>query len=195
MAALTVCCATTVRARAGPTPSTSAASVTIPPVVHRALSFSAATALALALNAPIALAIPQTSECATNSCDDKDYSGRDLTAEFYTKGSLKRAKFGGSNLAGVTLFGADLTDADFTGADLTNANLGQCNLTGTIFKDANLSGAIVSGANMDDLGDIEGSDWTDVIVRKDVNDKMCARNPQGINQVTGNPTAMSLFCN
>ena len=192
-ALLTVCCATTVRARAGPTPSTSAASAAIPPVVHRALSSPAATALALALNAPIALADPQTSECATNSCDDKDYSGRDLTAEF-TKGSLKRAKFGGSNLAGVTLFGADLTDADFTGADLTNANLGQCNPTGTIFKDANLSGAIVSGANMDDLGDIDGSDLTDVIVRKDVNDKMCA-NLQGINAVTGNPTAMSLFCN
>merc|ERR1719478_1642114 len=180
MTALTVCCATTVRARAGPTPSTSAASAAIPPVVHRALSFSAATALALALNAPIALAIPQTSECATNSCDDNDYSGRDLTAEFYTKGLLKRAKFSGSNLAGVTLFGADLTDADFTGADLTNANLGQCNLTG----------AIVSGANMDELGDIDGSDWTDVIVRKDVNDKMCAKNPQGVNAVTGNPTAM-----
>ena len=32
-------------------------------------------------------------------------------------------------------------------------------------------------------------------IRKDVNDKMCARNPQGINAVTGNPTAMSLFCN
>ena len=124
-----------------------------------------------------------------------NWSDDAATAEFYTKGSLKRAKFSGSNLAGVTLFGADLTDADFTGADLTNANLGQCNLTGTIFKDANLSGAIVSGANMDELGDIDGSDWTDVIVRKDVNDKMCAKNPQGVNAVTGNPTAMSLFCN
>ena len=47
---------------------------------------------------------------------------------------------------------------------------------------------------MDDLGDIEGSDWTDVIVRKDVNDKICARSPKGINAVTGNPTAMTLFC-
>lgn len=55
-------------------------------------------------------------------------------------GSLKRANFSNSKLAGVTLFGADLSDANFTGADLTNANIGQCNLTGTIFKDANLSG-------------------------------------------------------
>ena len=95
MSALTVCAATVVRARAGPTPSTSTR--THSSVVQKAISFSAATALALALNAPIALAIPQTSECATNSCDDNDYSGRDLTAEFYTKGSLERAKFMGSN--------------------------------------------------------------------------------------------------
>ena len=78
--------------------------------------------------------------CATNSCDGNDYSNRDLTDQFYTKGSLKRANFSGSNLTGVTLFGADLTEANFTGADLTNANIGQCNLTGTIFT----AGAILS---------------------------------------------------
>lgn len=94
----------------------------------------------------------------------------------------------------MTLFGADLSEANFTGADLTNANIGQCNLTGTIFTNANLSGAIVSGANMDDVGDIDGSDWSEVIVRKDINDKLCAKKPQGINAATGNPTAMSLFC-
>ena len=70
----------------------------------------------------------------------------------------------------------------------------QCNLTGTIFTNANLSGAIVSGANMYELGDITGSDWTDVIVRKDVNDKICAKGVSGENPVTGNPTAMTLFC-
>lgn len=92
------------------------------------------------------------------------------------------------------MFGADSSEANFTGADLTNANIGQCNLTGTIFTNANLSGAIVSGANMDEVGDIDGSDWSDVIARKDVNDKLCAKKPQGINAVTGNPTAMTLFC-
>lgn len=55
-------------------------------------------------------------------------------------------------------------------------------------------GAIVSGANMDDVGDINGSDWTDVIVRKDINVKLCKKSPQGMNAVTGNPTALSLFC-
>jgi hypothetical protein len=47
---------------------------------------------------------------------------------------------------------------------------------------------------MDELGDITGSDWTDVIVRKDVNDKICAKGVSGENPVTGNPTAMTLFC-
>jgi hypothetical protein len=57
-----------------------------------AASFAAAVVLAGALAAPMpALAIPQTSACATNSCDDGDYSKRDLRKEFYTKGSLKRA--------------------------------------------------------------------------------------------------------
>jgi hypothetical protein len=57
-----------------------------------AASFAAAVVLAGALAAPLpALAIPQTSACATNSCDDADYSKRDLRKEFYTKGSLKRA--------------------------------------------------------------------------------------------------------
>ena len=99
-----------------------------------------------------------------------DMTGADLSGAFLEA----------SSLSGATLAGANLDDAVFARADLT---------------DANLSGAIVSGANMDELGDIDGSDWTDVIVRKDVNDKMCAKNPQGVNAVTGNPTAMSLFCN
>lgn len=56
------------------------------------------------------------------------------------------------------------------------------------------AGAIVSGANMSEVGDINGSDWTDVIVRKDINDKLCSKRPEGVNAVTGNPTAMTLFC-
>jgi len=194
-----------VRASAGRAPgsSTSKSAPSAKGAFHdlprRAFSLAAATATALVVGSgspdlPRALAIPQTSECATNSCDDNDYSNRDLTKTYYTKGSVKRGNFSGSNLAGVTLFGADLTDANFTGADLTNANIGQCNLTGTIFTNANLSGAIVSGSNMDEIGNIDGSDWTDVIVRKDVNDKLCAKNPRGENPVTGNPTAVTLFC-
>ena len=41
----------------------------------------------------------------------------------------------------------------------------------------------------------DSADRTDVIIRKDVNDALCAKNPDGVNAVTGNPTAMTLFCN
>lgn len=126
-----------------------------------------ASALAMTMDASPALAIPQTSECATNSCDDRDYHGQKLagTGAFFTKGSLKRANFDGANLEGITFFGADLTGATFRGANLQNANLGQANLSKADLTDAILSGAIVSSAQFDDVK-IEGSDWSEVIVRK-----------------------------
>ena len=96
-----------------------------------------------------------------------DYSGKDFTGtgEYFTKGSLKRANFNGANLTGISLF-TDLT-GDVCDANLSNANLGQANLTGADFTGAVLSGAIVSSAQLDDVK-IDNSDWSDVIVRKDV---------------------------
>ena len=123
-----------------------------------------------------------------------DYSGKDFTGtgEYFTKGSLKRANFNGANLTGISLFGADLTGATFVDANLSNANLGQANLTGADFTGAVLSGAIVSSAQLDDVK-IDNSDWSDVIVRKDVLTGLC-KVANGENPTTGNPTAFSLLC-
>ena len=158
------------------------------------LLMSLALSAALTLSPTAAIAIPQTSECATNSCDGNDYSGKKLagTGAFFTKGSLKRANFNGADLTGITLFGADLTGATFVNANLTNANLGQANLTGADLTGANLSGAIVSSAQLEDVK-IADSDWSDVIVRKDVQQSLC-KVADGMNAETGNPTAMSLMC-
>lgn len=155
----------------------------------------AAASLAVTIGTDVALAIPQTSECATNSCDDKDYSGKNYagTGAFFTKGSLKRANFDNANLEGITFFGADLTGASFKGANLANANLGQANLTKADLTNAVLSGAIVSSAQFDDAK-IEGSDWSDVIVRKDVLTGLCKAAGDSVNPVTGNATAMTLMC-
>mmetsp|Transcript_26022 Transcript_26022/g.49151 ORF Transcript_26022/g.49151 Transcript_26022/m.49151 type:complete len:155 (-) Transcript_26022:1833-2297(-) len=68
------------------------------------------------LSAQTALAIPQTSTCATESCDGNDYSNKDLRKEFYTKGSVRKANFSNSNLTRVSLFGATLTGTNFTGS-------------------------------------------------------------------------------
>jgi uncharacterized protein YjbI with pentapeptide repeats len=142
---------------------------------------------------PPAFAIPQTSECATNACDDFDYHDQDLTQTYFTKGSLKRANFRGANLSGISLFGANLEDADFTGANLENANLGQCNLLNTNFTGANLTNAIVSGASNLETVKANDSDWSQVIIRKDVLMGICA-NVDGVSPVTGDPTAMTLEC-
>ena len=140
-----------------------------------------------------AMAIPQTSECATNACDDFDYHDQDLTQTYFTKGSLKRANFRGANLSGISLFGANLEEADFTGANLENANLGQCNLLKTNFTGANLTNAIVSGASNLETVKANDSDWSQVIIRKDVLMGIC-ENADGVSPVSGDPTKMTLEC-
>jgi uncharacterized protein YjbI with pentapeptide repeats len=163
-------------------------------VGKKRLLASAALAVAMTFaDVGTAMAVPQTSECATNACDDFDYHGQDLTDTFFTKGSLKRANFSGANLSGVSLFGANLEDADFTGANLENANLGQCNMLRTNFTGANLTNAIVSGASNLDTVEANDSDWSQVIVRKDVLMGICA-NVDGVSPVSGDPTAMTLEC-
>jgi len=170
----------------------------------------------------------QTSTCATELCDGNDYSGKDLTKEYYTKGSVKFADFTNSNLERVSLFGANLTGAklvgtplclaprrhqpphvtasawilsQFTtdrplsvppGANLTYADLGQANLTKADLSDARLEGAIVSSTIFDNVT-IVGTDFTDTIIRKDINDYLCSI-ASGTNPTTGVETRDSLLC-
>ena len=64
-----------------------------------ARAVSAFAGAVLLAGAPLsALAIPQTSACATISCDDFDYSGKDLRAEYYTKVWAARCCTGSSRV-------------------------------------------------------------------------------------------------
>ncbi|KAK9827035.1 hypothetical protein WJX74_004329 [Apatococcus lobatus] len=122
----------------------------------------------------------------------QDFSNQDLQKIAFTKGTMRSTNFSGSNLRGVSLFGAIAKEAKFVGADLSNADLSSGDFEGADFTDANLSGASVANARFQGAK-LDGSDWTDVPLRKDQITYLC-KIASGTNAKTGNDTRESLTC-
>lgn len=138
--------------------------------------------------APPALALDYNKE----SLVDMDFSGRDLTDSSFSHANLRNSNFSHSNLEGISLFAANLESANLEGANLSNVTLDSARLTKANLTNAILEGAFMANAKFDGAI-IDGADFTDVLLRRDEQDKLC-KVAKGTNPTTKRATRETLFC-
>jgi uncharacterized protein YjbI with pentapeptide repeats len=127
-----------------------------------------------------------------NLPNNADFSGQDLTSYEFTQATVRRGNFANANLTGVSLIGGNFDSADMTGANLTNALLDTARMTRVNLTNAILVGAFTSVTNFDGAI-IDGADFTDVMLRKDIQMKLC-KVAKGTNPTTGRNTRDTLEC-
>lgn len=123
-----------------------------------------------------------------------DFSNRsDLRGSIFSKANCNRANFEGSDLTN-----AQLDDGNFIEANLRNVRAVNASATKTKFMHADLSNVDFSmanliGAQFDAATIIDGADFTDSLIDRATQVKLCAR-ASGVNATTGVSTAESLMC-
>jgi uncharacterized protein YjbI with pentapeptide repeats len=121
-----------------------------------------------------------------------DFAGKDLRGSQFNQSNMRNSTFKGANLQGVSFFGTNLTNVDMTGADLTGAAIDNARFSKTNLTNAILVGAFATSTKFNGAI-IEGADFTDVLLRQDVQKTLCAT-ASGTNPTTGRKTRETLNC-
>lgn len=128
-----------------------------------------------------------------NDFDFKDLTGSNYEGAQFYKVNFRQTNFTNANLKRANMFGSFAKGANFKGADLTQADIESVDFQQANLTDAILTEAEVAGAQFRELVSIDGSDWTDVNLRKDQRKYLCQM-ATGTNPVTGNVTKETLLC-
>lgn len=140
-----------------------------------------------------AIATPAWAEDYTKqNLVDSDFSQQVLTDSSFTKANLRNSNLSYTNLQGVSFFGANLENVNLEGANLSYATLDTARLVRANLKNAVLEGAFAFNTKFD-RAVIDGADFTDVLLRNDVQEQLCDA-ASGTNPTTGRETRESLSC-
>jgi len=125
----------------------------------------------------------------------KDFSGQDMTGKNFNKADMRGVDLTNANLEGDQMFGAICADAKFNGANMRYVDLESADLEGADLSDAILEGAMLTNTQFKKLVSIEGADFTDALIRRDVQKGLCQLpSAKGTNSKTGVSTRESLNC-
>lgn len=121
-----------------------------------------------------------------------DFSGQVLTDSEFTKANMRGSNLSHADLRGVQMFGTNLEGANLEGANLSYATIDSARMVDANLKDAILEGAFAASTKFN-RANIEGADFTDVLMRKDMHDILCEV-ATGTNPTTGRETRETLEC-